>query len=749
MTECSVESSAEVLVDLNEEKPMRVLHVDDEPSLLRITKQCLEAEDSIQVDSASSVEEAMEKLKKETYDAVVSDYKMPGKDGLEFLKELRQIGNTVPFVIFTGRGREEVAIQALNLGADQYVNKTGDPETVYCELEHALRRTVERKKAETALEALGEKYRRLFESTIEGVLINGSDGKVSSLNLAAAKILGYGSPKELIGKPAVELYADPESRTRLLQELTEKGYVKERELAWKRKDGSLIEILASVTVQKDEKGNMLRTEGIIRDVTEKKKADEALKRSERKYRDFADSLPEIAFEVDEKGNVTFFNRRASEILGYSQGDFRSMNIFQFLIPEDRDRVKENIQKILKGEKSRGNEYALLRKDGSTFPALALSNRIIGEDGKSGVRGVIINISEQKKIEEKLRESEEKSVSLFRGNPEATVYTDPDMHILDVNPRFASLFGYSLDEVRGKHLDLVVVPKSLIEEAQMLDRKAVGGHVYHDTVRMRKGGSLIPVSISAAPIFIQGQLAGYIWVYKDVSAQKSAEKKLALMNEKLRVVGGLTRHDVRNKLSIITGNIFLNRKRLTDHPETFESFKDMESACEQIVRIFDFAKDYEMLGVEELKYVDVEKIVNEAVSLFPSLHGAQIVNRCHGLTVLADSLLRQLFYNLIDNSLKHGHKVSAIRMYRGKDGENMLKLVYEDDGVGIPADEKLRLFKEGYSDGKGSGYGLYLIKKIAEVYGWTMRETGESGKGAQFVITIPETDSNGKMNYRIA
>jgi PAS domain S-box-containing protein len=106
------------------------------------------------------------------------------------------------------------------------------------------------------------------------------------------------------------------------------------------------------------------------DITERKKAEEALKSSERKYREFADSLPETAFEVDEKGNATFFNRRASEIVGYSQEDFRSTNILQFLIPEDRVRVKENVQRILKGEKSRGSEYTLLSKDGGTIPVLA-------------------------------------------------------------------------------------------------------------------------------------------------------------------------------------------------------------------------------------------------------------------------------------------------------------------------------------------------------------------------------------------
>ena len=287
MTEFPVESSAEVVVDLNEKKPIRVLHVDDETSLLKIAKQCLEIEGPFQVDTVSSVDEAIKKMEKETYDVVVSDYQMPGKDGLEFLKELRANGNSIPFIMFTGKGREEVAINALNLGADQYLNKIGDPETVYCELSHAIQKTMEHKrageewtKAETALRACGDRYGRLFESTVEGILINGPDGRVSSLNPAAVKMLGYRSPRELIGKPAAELYSDPEERTCVLQELARNGYVQDREMSWNKKNGTPIDIMASITAYKGEEGNLLRIESMIRDITERKRLEKERKHYE-------------------------------------------------------------------------------------------------------------------------------------------------------------------------------------------------------------------------------------------------------------------------------------------------------------------------------------------------------------------------------------------------------------------------------------------------------------------------------------
>jgi len=221
--------------------------------------------------------------------------------------------------------------------------------------------------------------------------------------------------------------------------------------------------------------------------------------------------------------------------------------------------------------------------------------------------------------------------------------------------------------------------------------------------------------------------------------------LRVLNEKLEVVGKLTRHDVRNKLSVVTGNAYLAKKALPNDHQALSYIKRIESACEQSTRILDFAAIYEILGVEEPHVVEVGKAVEEAVSLATDLHGVKVVNECRGLVVLADSLLKQLFYNLIDDSLRHGEKVSRIRLHY-KEGKSGLKLFYEDDGVGIAYDEKPKIFK-GYSKTRTTGYGLTLIRRMMEVYGWTIEEKGVPGKGAQFVITIPtRADSNPKQRH---
>ena len=285
---------------------------------------------------------------------------------------------------------------------------------------------------------------------------------------------------------------------------------------------------------------------------------------------------------------------------------------------------------------------------------------------------------------------------------------------------------------------------------MLDCRAEHDrHVSQDTIRRKKDGSLVPVFVSAAPITVEGRFLGYVAVYKDISELKNTEKKLEIMNEKLRVTGGLTRHDVRNKLSAVTGNVYLLKKQLAHSSEFLDKLSDIENAVQQTIRIFDFAKIYEMLGVEELSYVDVAKTFDEAVSLFSGSINVKVVNECHGLAVLADPLLRQLFYNLIDNSLKYGQKTTRIRVHYEETGKDHLRLVYEDDGVGIPAAEKPKLFKEGYSTGGSTGYGLHLVSKMVEVYGWKIQETGTPERGAQFTMTIPKINRDGKESLRLS
>jgi signal transduction histidine kinase len=214
-----------------------------------------------------------------------------------------------------------------------------------------------------------------------------------------------------------------------------------------------------------------------------------------------------------------------------------------------------------------------------------------------------------------------------------------------------------------------------------------------------------------------------------------EEKLAAANEKLRVIGKLTRHDVLNRLQTIKSNVYLLSKQSGKNQEISKIIDRIDSDLTSADRLFEFSRLFEKIGVEEPTKIDVEYFFNEAIALFPDLN-IKIFNETKGLIVTADSLLRQVFYNLIENSLKHGQKVTQIKFYFTKQGKQT-KLIYEDNGVGIPQASKSRLFTEGFTTRNSTGLGLAMIRKILQVYGWIISEEGEAGKGIRFVISMPE------------
>ena len=149
-----------------------VLYVDDEPALLEIGKTYLEKSGTITVETSNSAADARVRLAECHYDAIISDYQMPVTNGIEFLKYIRTSHGDLPFILFTGRGREEVVIEALNSGADFYIQKGGSPAPQFAELAHKIRQAVSQKKSERRINESEERYRALFSAMVEGHAVN-------------------------------------------------------------------------------------------------------------------------------------------------------------------------------------------------------------------------------------------------------------------------------------------------------------------------------------------------------------------------------------------------------------------------------------------------------------------------------------------------------------------------------------------------------------------------------------------------
>jgi len=255
------------------------------------------------------------------------------------------------------------------------------------------------KKTEEALREGEKKYRAFFNTSRDCVFISSADGRWIDLNDAAVQIFGYESREDLLKVKIKDLYANTDDRARYLQAVNEKGYTREYPVALKKKDGTIIDTLLTSVAKTDSKGSIIGYQGTIRDITERKRADEALKKSDDRFRKLAESLPEIIFEMDIHGNLTYVNQNAFVMAGYSQEQFaEGLNGFAIVAPEDQERLRENVSKLLSGQEQGLAEYTLIRADGSTFPGLFHTSPIIINDKPVGFRGFIIDITKRKQIE---------------------------------------------------------------------------------------------------------------------------------------------------------------------------------------------------------------------------------------------------------------------------------------------------------------------------------------------------------------
>ncbi|MDD1660975.1 MAG: PAS domain S-box protein [Methanomicrobiales archaeon] len=706
-----------------------VLHVDDEESFLDLARLFLEREGDIRVEGVGSAEIALERLKQNRYDAIISDYQMEGMDGLAFLKHLRSGGDPIPFIILTGKGREQVAIEALNTGADFYLQKGTDPRLEFIELRNLIIQAVTRRRAVEALEKSEERYRNLAEASRDFIYIIDRDDNVVYLNAHALEILGKGK-EEVVGGPRARLF-DPGSNERMVRNLgrvfsTGESIRVENRIPFGDRETWLDTTLIPLRIAG---GGVTSVMGISRDITERKQIEDALRESEEKYRNLVERAHEGIIVVQDN-IVKLCNRRTAEMWGGECREIVGRPYMDFIDPTELPRLRENYERRMTGKEVPGRyDTRLLRKDRSSFP-VDLDGGDILFDGRIADLIMFRDITERKRAEEALRESEEKYRALVeRANDGIIVLQDGVVRFC--NRRAAEMWGGSIGEILGRpYLDFID-PADAVRLGANYERRMAGEEVpaQYDVLLVRKDGSRFSAELNAGTFTFEGSTADLV-LFRDMTDRKMAEEALRNANKKLNLLSTVTRHDILNQIMVVNG--YLELARTGTSLEEVKQLMDLAGkAAVTMRRQVEFTRQYQDIGVRSPVWQDLREVIARAL---PGLGSrVKIHLDINQVRIYADPLLERVFSNLIENALIHGEKVTTIRFSVRVAGP-ALTILCEDDGIGIPAGEKEKIFAPGY--GRNTGYGLFLVREILGITGATIREIGQERKGALFEITIP-------------
>ncbi|MGD0818556.1 MAG: PAS domain S-box protein [Methanomassiliicoccales archaeon] len=843
---------------------IKVLYVDDEPNLRDIVKIFLEQSGEIKLEAVPSVLEAEQALLVDRYDAIISDYQMPEMTGIEFLKRLRSKNNNIPFILFTGRGREEVVIEALNSGADFYMQKSGSPQAQFAELEHYIMQGVKKNRTEIAKLESEEHFRILVENSFEGIAVH-IDGKLVETNNALSGITGY--PKdELIGKSISDLLT-PESWKEMREKLM-LPFAKPYDVQVVRKDG---QIISAQTRGKNLIWNGQHARlGTIFEITDRKKMEEKLQNSEKKYRTIIETSPDIIWEIDRTGNFTYISPRIIDVLGYSQEEMIGRPIFSLTTTRSTQQAREHFCAHMKTPENFDTFEVSVNHKNGTLSTIELSlGPFLDEEGHLvGFRGNARDVTERTRAEKALKKSEQRFKNLFDASPLGIKLYDKDGLLVDTNPAGISflehtdvenivgtnlfndpninqenrsslrqgrlvqfeLFNNSkknLERISGPavkneiaRLDVTVIPlfdettslngyemqiRNTSESPLMMEqeketsallsailesspdvivfaldneyRYTAFNKMHQDTMKViwgkeiSIGTSMLDIigteedrqkaranfdrALSGksftlteeygdealkrltwqdyyAPIMADDrEIIGMTCYCLNVTERERAKYELQDANNKLRIISSITRHDMLNKLTVLHGYLELEMRKAVDK-RSLDHFGKMVQIAQNLENQINFTKEYQDIGSLRPAWQSLNDVCLQAREQLD--HGqVDVLLELDGLELLADPMLKKVFYNLMDNSMKHGHHVRTIKI--GKEiADGGMRIVYQDDGIGIAAKDKEKLFIEGSS--KNHGLGLFLAKEILKITDITIQETGEPGKGARFEMKVP-------------
>ncbi|MGD2066605.1 MAG: PAS domain S-box protein, partial [Candidatus Bathyarchaeota archaeon] len=533
MPKSSGELQKKTTAIISPETLIQILFVDDEKGFLKSAKQILELHGSFQIETALSVKEAKKKLEQKQYDVIVSDYLMPETDGLEFLKELRDNRNDTPFILFTGKGKEDIAIEALNLGADRYFNKAGKPETVYGELAHSITTAVKANRAEKTLQESEEKYRKQFEKAIDAIfLADAKTGILVDCNRAATELIGR-KKSGLIGKHQRILHPPELEEGEFSRAFEQHRKEKEAQVVEDRvitKSGEIRDVIISATRFTVEGRKFLQ--GTFRDITEKKKTEKQLRQERETLENVTENIGAGLTIISKDYKILWANNFLKNVFGNIKGKTC------YSVYNDRTSICPGcgVKKIFETNSNQVvHEQSVPGPDGQRVWIEITANPIRDENGSIVAASELsVVVHERKQLERKLRDAEKRYHAIFDKSPVGILILDSSGTPVEFNEQAHRQLGYSREEFGKLTVSDHEVLETPEETRARINKILKTGKDEFETKHRTKTGEIRDIKNVVQVIELSGQKYFQV-ITQDITEQKKAEEALQENEKKYRAL----------------------------------------------------------------------------------------------------------------------------------------------------------------------------------------------------------------------
>ncbi len=601
-------------------------------------------------------------------------------------------------------------------------------------------------------------YRDLFESNPHPMWVyDTATFKFLDANDAATESYGY-SRAEFLEMSVRDIFyeiSEDEIQHVLIQERN-----LDRSAGWRhvKKDRSIIDVEMSshaLPLRNQRRARLV----LATDITQRLKAELLLRESEERYRDLFESANDLIFSVGPDLQFQFVNRAWLGALGHTAEDVARLRLFDIVSRKELSRFKTIFSEASSGIRLNSVQTVFVGKDGEdVLVEGSFSCRV--EDGKViSIRGIFRDVTERRRVEEVILLQKTRFEQLFENAPIGIVLGDKNDNVIHANGCFQKMFGYSLEEISGRPLHESIIPDELKQEGQTFLRDVLTGEcVQADTIRARKNGEVLNVTLYVVPILMRGQTMGFFGMYVDVSERKKGEETQALLmrelestNKELNDFAYIISHDLKAPLrgigSLVDWLTTDYGDKLGD--EGNKMLQILLGRTKRMHELIDGVLKYSRIGrtKEEAQSVALDTLVPDIVELLAPPRNIEVKIQRPLPMIMGETVrLQQVFQNLLSNAVKFMDKSEGVIEVGCQRENGHWKFSVSDNGPGIEERHFGKVFQifqtlSPRDDFESTGIGLTIVKKIVETYGGRIWIESKIGEGTKFLFTLPAHASN--------